>query len=147
MKKLQDELEKEKDNNQFKYKIKQLEKNIKEKEDNFNQLSHLYEELLSKYHLPSGEKILRIKIQSIDQNIDYSIISKEDGHFSRIEQLIYNKYPEYKNKKNYFFGNGHPINKNKTLKDNKLKNNDIILIDQNEFSSLNSSLISMSYQD
>ena len=45
-----------------------------------------------------------------------------------LEKRLYIKYPEYKETKNYYYANGHKINANKTLEDNKIKDNEIIII-------------------
>ena len=49
--------------------------------------------------------------------------------FGRIEQDLYEEYPEFiEEKNNYFTTNGIKINRNKTLEENNIKNNDVILL-------------------
>jgi CRISPR/Cas system-associated protein endoribonuclease Cas2 len=64
----------------------------------------------------------------LDQNIIYSIICKNTDNFKEIEKRFYEKYPEYRNTKNYFIVNGKEIDKTKNLDENKIKNSDIITI-------------------
>ena len=52
--------------------------------------------------------------------------------FNIIETKIYECYPMYKEKDNYFTLNGNKINKYKTLEENKIKDNHIIIMNSNE---------------
>ena len=58
----------------------------------------------------------------------YSMICKSTEMFIEIEKRLFIKYPEYKETKNYYYANGHKIDINKTLEDNKIKDNEIIII-------------------
>ena len=42
--------------------------------------------------------------------------------------MLYDKYPKYIESENYFLMNGNKINKHKTLEQNKIKNNDILIV-------------------
>ena len=104
--------------------IKQLYKDMDELK---KQLS-LYPLELSK-----GEKLMAVIFSSLNENILYSIICKNTEKFSKLEQKLYNKYPEYSKSNNYFLVNGNRINKYKTLNENKIKNSEIIILTQNNF--------------
>ena len=65
---------------------------------------------------------------SSDQNIISSFICKNTDIFKFIENRFYEKYSEYKDLDNNFISNGRKIDKNKSLDENKIKNNDIITI-------------------
>ena len=69
-----------------------------------------------------------IIFQSIDFKINYSIICKNTDRFNMIENILYDKYPEYIEKENYYIANGIKINKNKTIEQNKIKYSDIIIL-------------------
>ena len=75
-----------------------------------------------------GEKIISIIFTSSDQNIISSFICKNTDIFKFIETKFYEKYIEYKDLDNNFFSNGKKIDKNKSLDENKINNNDIITI-------------------
>ena len=47
--------------------------------------------------------------------------------------MLYEKYPNYKDTENYFLVNGNRINRNRTLEENKIKNNDILTLLINNF--------------
>ena len=74
-----------------------------------------------------GEKLISIKFASSEQDIDFSIILNTEL-FSKIETVLYNKYPKYTETENYFLVGGNKINKHKTLEKNNIKNNDIITL-------------------
>ena len=85
---------------------------------------------LSRYpfELMEGEKIMAIILTSVDQKIHYSIICKNKEKFNIIENKFYEAYPDYIETENFFTLNGKKINKYKTLEENNIKNNDIILL-------------------
>jgi len=74
------------------------------------------------------DKFLSIIFTSTDQVIHYSIVCKFEDYFSQIEQKLYKEYPEYKNSNNTFLCKGSLIQKDKSLKDNKIKNSDVITL-------------------
>jgi Mg2+ and Co2+ transporter CorA len=111
--------------------------NIKEKLNQMNLKSKEQEKLIKEYKLKisqfpfefsPGEKIMSIIFISSDQNIISSLICKNTDIFNSIENKFYEKYLEYKGLDNIFILNGRKINKNKSLDENKIKNNDIITI-------------------
>jgi len=65
---------------------------------------------------------------SPNQKIHHSIICKKTDQFTKIETQLYKEYPDYRDLENYFVVNGQKINKYKTLKDNNIKNSDIITL-------------------
>jgi len=75
-----------------------------------------------------GEKIISIIFTSYDENIMSSFTCKNTDIFKFIENKFYEKYSEYKDLDNNFISNGRKIDKNKSLDENKIKNNDIITI-------------------
>ena len=55
-------------------------------------------------------------------------MAKSTDPFSKIEQILFKKYPEYLETKNMFPFNGMKKNKNKTIEQNNIKNNGQILL-------------------
>ena len=45
--------------------------------------------------------------------------------------MLYEKYPKYKSSKNYFLVNKTKIDRNMTLEENKIRNNEILTIKNN----------------
>jgi len=67
----------------------------------------------------------------MDQNINLPIIIKNTEHFSKVEQILYEK--NHNMEADYFFlVNGNKINRMKTLEENKIKNNDILTLVMND---------------
>ena len=69
----------------------------------------------------------------MDQKIHSSYICKNTDIFSRLEALLYKDYPEYQEEENFFTVNGIKIIKSKSLEDNKIKNNDIVILNKIDF--------------
>ena len=85
--------------------------------------------LFRKYcNFSEGEKLISIKFISSEKDIDYSLITKNTEKFSKIEIMLYEKYPKYTEAENFFIVNGNKINRSKTLEQNNIKNNDIITL-------------------
>ena len=69
-----------------------------------------------------------IIFQSINESINYAFICKNTDRFNNIENMLYDKYPEYLDTENYFTVNGIKINKSRTMEQNKIKYSDIIIL-------------------
>ena len=116
-------------------KLKELQ-NISNKNLDINNIIELKNEikLFREYNnFSEGEKLISINFTSLEQDIDYSIIIKNTEIFSKIEIMLYNKYPKYTETENYFLVGGNRINRHKTLEKNNIKNNDIITLYINNF--------------
>ena len=134
-------------NKQLKQQIKSLigSQNIKDNKNNSNNdkelIIQLYKKIdelkdkLSRYpfELSNGEKLISVIFTSSDQKIHTSIICKNTEKFIKLEEKLFNDYPEYSEFDVYFMVNGSRISKYKTLDENKIKNNDIIILTINEF--------------
>ena len=108
-------------------------KNIKINNDKFNELLEeirIKDKIISNYpiKLLDGEKLISAIFVSSDKNIHYSIICKNTDKFSKIENMLYDAYPELIESENNFLINGKLINKYKSLDFNNIKNNDIIMV-------------------
>ena len=80
-----------------------------------------------------GEKLILINFASSEKDINYSLIIKNTEIFSKIETMLYNKYPKYTETENYFLVGGNRINRHKTLEKNNIANNGIITLYINNF--------------
>ena len=152
---LKEELSKEKRiNNELLNKIKNLENDkndLVSNKDN-TKVIELYEELRIKdkeihelkklnsrypFELLEGEKLISVIFKLNEEKLYYSIICKNTDTFSKIEKLLYDEYPGYKNLDNNFFVNGNKINRFETLEENKIYNSDIITINPNNENNYN----------
>ena len=108
-------------------------KNWKINNDKFNELLEeirIKDKIISNYpiQLSDGEKLISVIFVSSDKKINYSIICKNTDKFSKIENMLYDAYPELIESENNFIVNGKLINKYKSLDFNNIKNNDIIMV-------------------
>ena len=79
--------------------------------------------------LEEGEKLMHINITNTDYNIqNYSIICKSSDVFNQIENKLYEEYPILKTIQTYFIFNGKIIEKYKTLEENKINDNAVIIL-------------------
>ena len=114
------------------------------------------EKTLKDYDIKSGDKILLmnenefpkfdnkkmelndddiiVHFISQDQSINNAIKSNKFSPFHKIENKLYDQFPDYKNKRCYFLGNGNRIKLLKTLKENNIENGNkiIIVIDEDD---------------
>jgi len=117
-------------NDNLNKKIKELE-SISNKNQQINNIIELENEikLFRKFNnFSEGEKLIQIKFISNEQDIDYSLIVKNNEKFYKIEGILYEKYPKYVETDNFFVVSGNRINRNKTLEQNNIKSNDIITL-------------------
>ena len=80
------------------------------------------------FELPDRDKLISIIFTSSDNKILHSVICKNTDIFYNLELKLYQKYKEYSKFENYFTVNGRRVNKTKNLKFNKIKDNDIIIL-------------------
>ena len=80
------------------------------------------------FELSEGERLISIIFTSTDQRIHYSIICKNTDIFYNLELKLYQRYNELSELENYFTVNGRRVNKTKNLEFNKIKDNDIIIL-------------------
>ena len=101
---------------------------LKEKETELKEIKKILP-----FDLNPGDKLMCVIFISVDQKVHLPVICKSTDVFTRLEKLVYDEYPEFGEKDNYFMVHGQKINKYKTLEFNKIKNNDIITLKEFEF--------------
>ena len=76
-----------------------------------------------------GDNIISIGFSSVNEKIlNYNRAYKDTEIFSRIEEELYNQYPDFKDKETYLMLNENKIKWFKTLKENNIKNGDVIQV-------------------
>ena len=75
-----------------------------------------------------GERAIAINFVSQgNQDIfNYALVCKNTDLFVRLEERLYNEYPQFKNYETYFEVKTNRIKRFKTLDENKIKNGDVI---------------------
>ena len=125
------------ENNQLKFKYNNLIEKLNQTNSELKEQINKKEKIIKEYKLKlsqfpfeilHGEKIMSIIFISLDEKIISSFICKNTDIFNVLENKFYEKYSQYKGLENNFILNGRKIDKNKSLDENKIKNNDIITI-------------------
>ena len=102
---------------------------LEKKNDEIKELK----EINNTFNLKKGEKLMTVIFISVDQGIHYALICKNTDKFSRIEELLYEKYPDYKQKENFFLFNGKRINRFDTIEENGIQYSSIITLNNYEY--------------
>ena len=82
--------------------------------------------------LEKDEEMLSVVFMSVSQKFTYSMICKNTDTIHALESELYTKFPELSETENYFLCKGTVANKFKKFKELKIKNGDIIIINQRE---------------
>ena len=126
------ELEKEikkvkEEKNDIIHKNNELQKLIDSQKKELNELkSKLNDNSIDKI-LP-GEKILAVGFSSYDKKVNFCLPCKNTDLFIKLEEKLYNNYPDYKEKETFFIANGMKIKRFKTLEENNIKSGCFIML-------------------
>ena len=117
----------------MKNKIKKLENELNKKNNEIQQLLIKNNNIKDNYEITSikpGEKIIGLNFVSMgNQDIGhYNLECKNVDLFIRLEERLYEDFPQFKEYETYFEVNGKRIKRFKTLEQNNIKTNDIINI-------------------
>ena len=120
-------------NKQFDHenKIKELNNIIDNKNIEINKLKSESSNNIFKEILPS-EKVMAVLFISSDHNINYSIPCKNTTIIVKIEEQLYEEYPEYKETDNYFLIDGIKVKRFKTIEENKIKSGKPVMLIKGE---------------
>ena len=107
---------------------------INEKENKIRDL----EEKIKRYPfvLEKSEKIMSIIFSSVNQKVNYSMVCKNTDTIHKLEEKLYEEYPSLSERENYFLCKGGVINKYQSFEKMKIKNGDIIILNQNDSSQI-----------
>ena len=113
-------------------KINELNNTLNNKNNEIADLNNKMENLKlnnnSNYEYVRRNEMLSIQFKSIDQKVDISYSCKNTDLFVRIEEMLYNEYPEYKDLNTYFTVGGHVVKRFRNLLENNIKDKDKILL-------------------
>ena len=114
--------------------LKEKEDEIKDLKKNINELK----ETIKRYPfiLEKNESLISIIFYSMDQKVHYPMICKNTDTIHKLEDKLYKEYPELSERENYFLCKGTVLNKFTSFEKNKIKNGDIIVLNQNNFSQI-----------
>jgi len=127
VKELNDKIKLYENNNNNNNKIKELEEIIKSLKSQIYDLKNkTNNDKIT--NIKAGEEIVALFFTSINQDVHRPISCKNTDTFVRIEEKIYNEYPQYKDLNTYLTVNGNVIKRFKTLDENKIKDGNTIII-------------------
>jgi len=77
-----------------------------------------------------GQKIISVNFMTMGNQdiVNYSMPCKKTDLFVKLEEKLYNDYPNYKNYNTYFEVNTRRIKRFKSIEENNIKGNDIIYL-------------------
>ena len=110
--------------------IQLLNKQIKQKINELNKLKNNIGINMNNLvnAINPGEEVISTLFISSDQKIMYSIACKNTTPFVKVEEKLYEEYPEYKETDNYFLYNGNRIRRFKTVGENNIKSGKPIIL-------------------
>jgi len=77
--------------------------------------------------------LICVNFVSVDQRIrNYSIPCTGDTVFVKLEEKLYKDFPEFRESQNNFMCNGLVVSRFKTINENKIRNNDIVMLVSND---------------
>ena len=114
-------------NNELNNKIETLEKDLNSKNIELKDLKNKLNGS-SLENCKPGEKIIVAHFISTDQKINYAIACKNTDTFVKIEEELYNEFPEYREENTYFTLGGFLIKRFKTIEQNNIKNHDKLIL-------------------
>ena len=115
----------------YEKKIEELNNQIKKKNNEINILKNKCNDDEFKEILP-GEKIISVLFTSSDYKINYSLPCIDSTLFVKMEEKLYEEFPEYKETDNYFLVSGNKVKRFKTIKENNIKNGTPVLLYKTE---------------
>ena len=75
-----------------------------------------------------GEQIIAINFESINQDIRKPMACKNTDIISRLEEKLYNDYPQYKDKNTFLTVNGKIVKRFKTVDENEIIDGNSIIV-------------------
>ena len=101
--------------------INSLMKIIEEKDQ-------LIEKLKSKPKKINFSDVIAVKFKSTDSKIDFPMACLATENFVKIEEKLYQEYPELRRNNNCFLCRGKIVNRFLSIKENGIKSGDIIIV-------------------
>ena len=107
---------------------------LSKREEQINELK----EKIKRYPfiLEKNERLMSIIFYSVDQKVHYPMICKNTDTINKLEGKLYEEYPSLTERENYFLCKGGVINKYQSFEKMKIKNGDIIILNQNDSSQI-----------
>ena len=121
---------KNEDINKYKEELNNLKNSLISKDNTINDLNNKISNLNINNNTQNVNinDIKTILFKSVDHKVDIGFSCQDSDIFVRIEEKLYNEYPDYKDLNTYFTVNGLAIKRFRSIKENNLKNFDKIIL-------------------
>ena len=125
---------------QLNSKINSLNKNLDLKNLEIKNLTNYYNNELTKLSQSTsslefckpGEKIMAVNFITTDETLNLASPCKNTDIFAKLEEQLYNEYPQFKDFNTYFTVGGNIVKRFKTIEENKIKKSDSIILNISE---------------
>jgi len=97
-----------------------------------NNYTNIFQKAENIKKLNTVKQLITVKFKSSDQLIDCSLSCYNTDDFITLEEKLFEKHPELKHKDINYLANGGVITRQLTVGQNKIKNNTIIIIVEND---------------
>ena len=84
--------------------------------------------------LEKNERLMAIIFDSVDQKVHYPMICKNTDTINKLEEKLYEEYPNLSERENYFLCQGRMLHKFQSFEKMKIKNGAIIILYPNDSS-------------
>ena len=103
--------------------------NLAKSDREINEDEKMTENITPPLELKDGKELINVIFQSSNEiEVNCHILCKKNFIFNQVEKLFYEKFPKFKEAKNIFLCNGKPVDKMKTLEENDIKDQQIIML-------------------
>ena len=110
-------------------KNKELQNNINQKEKELQQLKNQLNQNSNQNKNDNKYKTgFAITFRAVSQEFIHPMVCTENDILSRLEEELYNKYPEYKELNTFLTCNGTNLKRFKTVGENNIKENEAIIV-------------------
>ena len=93
-----------------------------------NEINELKRKIKNEEPKINFDDVIWIYFQPIDNSFKEGIKCLKTNTFAEVEEMLYKKYNILRNTNNNFTANGTPVLRFKTIEENKIKDQDIIIL-------------------
>ena len=108
--------------------IRELETSINLKNNELNNLKLRINNNNPASNINLDAQIIAVNFITQSRDINRPMACRKTDIISTLEQKLYNEYPQYRDKKTFLTANGKPVQRFKSVDENKIKDGNSILV-------------------
>ena len=112
----------------FNNRIRELETSINLKNNELNNLKLRINNNNPASNINLDAQIIAVNFITQSRDINRPMACRKTDIISTLEQKLYNEYPQYRDKKTFLTANGKPVQRFKSVDENKIKDGNSILV-------------------